>query len=67
MVIHGTGSEPKPEQTVEISGERIAALGNASVRKVSAYVEGDRKLREDIERVVGLIDSGALVKAVEGC
>jgi len=36
-----------------------------AVRKVSAYVEGDRELREDIERVVGLIDSGALVKAVE--
>ena len=36
-----------------------------AVREVSTYVEGDRELRDDIERVVGLIDSGTLVKAVE--
>ena len=27
MVIDGTGSEPKPEQTVVVSGDRIVALG----------------------------------------
>ena len=37
-----------------------------AVREVSAYVEGDRELRDDIEQVVGLIDSGSLVRAVEG-
>ncbi len=30
MVIDGTGSEPKPEQTVVVSGDRIVALGKAS-------------------------------------
>lgn len=36
-----------------------------AVREVSSYVEGDRELRDDIERVVALIDSGSLVRAVE--
>jgi histidine ammonia-lyase/phenylalanine ammonia-lyase len=36
-----------------------------AVREVSAYVERDRELRDDVERVVGLIENGELVRAVE--
>jgi histidine ammonia-lyase len=37
----------------------------AAVRKVSPFVEFDRELRTDIEQVVDLIRSGALVAAIE--
>ena len=37
-----------------------------SVRDVSAYLEYDRELRDDIERVVALVRSGDLVERIEG-
>lgn len=56
-------------QAADLRGADKLASGTRRVydvvREVSSYVEGDRELRDDIERVVGLIDSGALVKAVE--
>lgn len=36
-----------------------------AVRSVSAYVEEDRELREDIQKVVALIQSGALPEIIE--
>jgi histidine ammonia-lyase len=37
----------------------------AAVRKVSPFVDFDRELRPDIERVVELMRSGVLVDAIE--
>lgn len=56
-------------QAADLRGAENLAPGTKrvydTVREVSAYVEGDRELRDDIERVVELIDSGKLVSAVE--
>lgn len=52
---------PQPGQSLDGSYRRVHDL----IPSVSSYVERDRELREDIERVRELIRSGSLVAMVE--